>query len=111
LNRGGLVRSQSAVDLRAADATQHRQRVYQDIRPLANESNFIKLPGVVVRDEEVVGSNPATPTGEEVPVRLVLDGHFAFQGPGRLRVRHRRVDRVEPSASERTKGSTWQVRP
>ena len=29
---------------------------------LSNDANSIKLPGVVVRDEEAVGSNPATPT-------------------------------------------------
>jgi len=29
---------------------------------LPNDVNSIKLAGVVVRDEEVVGSNPATPT-------------------------------------------------
>ena len=28
----------------------------------ANAPNVIKTPGGVVRDEEVVGSNPATPT-------------------------------------------------
>lgn len=29
-----------------------------------NTTNSVKLPGAVVRDEEVVGSNPATPTYE-----------------------------------------------
>ncbi|MGH3635973.1 MAG: hypothetical protein ACRDTS_18160, partial [Mycobacterium sp.] len=29
---------------------------------LPNAANLIKRAGVVVRDEEVVGSNPATPT-------------------------------------------------
>ncbi len=31
---------------------------------LPNDVNSIKLAGVVVRDEEVVGSNPATPTAK-----------------------------------------------
>jgi len=56
------VRSQSAAVHRSADAHQSNQRFLQGILFLANATNSIKRPGGIVRDEEAVGSNPATPT-------------------------------------------------
>ena len=37
------------------------------LRALPNANISIKRAGVVVRDEEVVGSNPATPTAKASP--------------------------------------------
>jgi hypothetical protein len=36
------------------------------LRNTANAANSLKRAGVVVRDEEVVGSNPATPTAKSL---------------------------------------------
>ena len=46
---------------------QHHQRSDLVLFTSANKDNISKRPGRGVRDEEVVGSNPATPTHQQGP--------------------------------------------
>jgi hypothetical protein len=58
----GPVRSQSAAAQSQASVHQRSQRARAWISRTTNTTRSFKRPGVMVRDEEVVGSNPATPT-------------------------------------------------
>jgi hypothetical protein len=57
-DRPQFVRSRSG----STHASKRRQRAEQQVRNGANATGFYKHLGRIVRDEEVVGSNPATPT-------------------------------------------------